>query len=386
VRRKKLTEVLEVVANGENASHNAGDIYEHILNGGSAIFRTEDGRYYGLWYSNEYYACFGDIADDYLGTLYQVDENGGVSAHELELVSSREVQDIMALPVYVKDAKAPFTAIDIHDHVQHGGTAFLITEDQYYYGLWRSCEYDAWFGHIADDGTGVVYYVDQYGNVSEDELGFASSSEVYSVRTMHVYVDDDDKASHTATEILDHINAGGNAVLNRRGEMHSFMYGNGDIATFGEIMDDNFFYLYSINDEKDVYDYEAYFVTYDYIESRKSIINVHFQKPQGYDGYVVVRPHGGYAAPASSILSRLRDGYLVQGFFYDAHDDLEYTAIGYMHGGTMSYSGLDELHFRVEASQTPFVLAHCPTEREHYVDGNNDNEQVGNELWLRYEY
>ena len=162
--------------------------------------------------------------------------------------------------------EASHNAIEIYNHVKNGGAVYLDEHpDSNIASLCKlqrvECvegyeeDASAEFSYITDEQWHCLIYIKADGSVECFEKALAPG-------TLIVTIQEDGKASHTALQIYDHVQAGGEVFLNDGSQEVQFLAKLSTIdhgvhedgqewafASFSYFTDENFAYWYGINEE-----------------------------------------------------------------------------------------------------------------------------------------
>lgn len=137
---------------------------------------------------------------------------------------------------------ASHTSAEIGEHIRHGGMAMLDYNGEFY-ALTFSDGIDAIFASFRDDPNAEVIYVLPDGRTVVEDRYFDNSGQSGS-NLLVVHYDRREQVSHTSTQIFEHIQNGGTAIMSLDGssgvtpELWSLMFSCPDWAVFGYITPD----------------------------------------------------------------------------------------------------------------------------------------------------
>lgn len=164
-------DLLIVTVERDTASHSALDIFAHVQNGGSAVLVDGYEIYTLAGCADDDYATFEHWSADYVRFQWIVWDDYSAELSEKYFITSDDVPSggggSSPLFVTINDQgdTASHNALQIYEHVQHGGTAVL------YDGAWlynlRGCTPDwASFELVTDDCFTELYIVYNDGSIS----------------------------------------------------------------------------------------------------------------------------------------------------------------------------------------------------------------------------
>ena len=205
--------------------------YVHIVGNGTSDTARSNAHTLD-WEGNAWYQ--GDV---YIGSTSGTNKDEGSKKlateeyvnEQLSQINVEGGSSVSNLVVTLTDGVASSTSTEIYAHVQNGGAALLLYNDQYF--VLEYCKQDmASFVHTNTEEQ-LMTQIDIYDDGSFDEyVDVSFSAARYGTLTVTIT---NDVASSTSAEIIDHVQNGGNALL---------QYGNNEAWTLG-YYDSNVYFI-----------------------------------------------------------------------------------------------------------------------------------------------
>lgn len=227
------------------ASHTSTQIYEHVQNGGQAVASFYDGDEFWKFSSvNAGSAVATFIGDDAYLCVYEISDDGSVYEYSHLLATEAAIKNNTLIVTLSEDGEtASHSSTQIFDHIQNGGNVFLFTDNQLFH-LNLCYDSNALFEFRVDEYI-YQYNINDNGSVERSEFYIADGDLVY---PLIVEIDSETElASHSATEIYNHICNGGKALLySKYGTCYNYAGGNDHHVSFIYLTDDGMLSRYDI--------------------------------------------------------------------------------------------------------------------------------------------
>jgi hypothetical protein len=204
---KENTLIVTIDTATGKASHTSSEIYEHIQNGGNAVF-DHTGTLMPIYRANNSWCFFGGIWDDHTYEIYEIDEDGTIKLYDGALENNNTLIVTAALDTW----EASHTSAQIYEHIANGGSVIMDAGGNGMLPVYSATPTHCYFGGLLRDATYTLFVVQVDGSIELCE-GAAGGNNVLIVEGDLVTM----TADHTSTQIEEHIAQGGIAYLSVSG-------------------------------------------------------------------------------------------------------------------------------------------------------------------------